>query len=96
MLTQCFECFHFQSEINLSQVFPWLQEKTLFGEAALVHNPKPGIDFTPADLARNLILASVLDRKLSEQEVCIMYHESFNLEMPVLLRSLKSNNVELG
>jgi len=31
------------NEINLSQVFLWLQEKSLLGEGALVFNPAPGL-----------------------------------------------------
>ncbi len=57
-----------QNRVNLAQVFLWLQEKTLFGEAALLFNPSPGVDFSAADLERNLLLASVAGRSLSEQE----------------------------
>ena len=32
------------NDINLPQVFLWLQEKSLMGEAALVFNPAPGTD----------------------------------------------------
>ena len=34
------------------QVFMWLQEKSLFGEAALVFNPAPGLFFTAVDMIR--------------------------------------------
>ena len=54
--------------VNLAQVFLWLQEKTLFGEGALLHNPTPGVDFAASDLQRNLVLASVAGRSLAEQE----------------------------
>merc|ERR1712218_715898 len=56
------------NEVNLAQVFLWLQEKSLLGEAALVFNPAPGLFFTGVDMIRNLILAPVIDRSLEEQE----------------------------
>ena len=43
--------------INLSQVFLWMQEKSLFGMGALLKNDNPGIPFTCGDLARNLLLS---------------------------------------
>ena len=49
------------------QVFLWLQEKSLFGQGSLLHNPSPGVDFSGADLIRNLILVSVMDQSLSYQ-----------------------------
>ena len=55
------------NEINMAQVFLWLQEKSLFGQGALLHNPTPGVDFSGADLIRNLILVSVMDQSLSYQ-----------------------------
>ena len=36
----------------LFQVFLWLQEKSLFGEAALCFNPAPGLFFTSVDMVR--------------------------------------------
>ncbi len=62
-----------ENEVNLTQVFLWLQEKSLFGEAAMLYNPSPGVDFTCADLVRNLVLASVADRSIREQE---LFHET--------------------
>ena len=59
------------------QVFLWLQEKSLLGEAALVFNPAPGLFFTGVDMIRNLILAPVIDRSLEEQEE---YHRTLWLE----------------
>ena len=56
------------SEVNLSQVFLWLQEKTLFGMGALLYNPSPGVNFNPSDLARNLLLSSFMNRDIVEQE----------------------------
>ncbi len=46
------------NEINMAQVFLWLQEKSLFGEGSLLHNPSPGVDFTGADLVRPQIRIS--------------------------------------
>jgi hypothetical protein len=57
------------SEINLYQVFLWLQEKSLFGMGALLHNPNPGIAFKSSDLVRNLLLQSLCKLNLSEQEI---------------------------
>ena len=37
---------------HVCQVFMWLQEKSLFGEAALVFNPAPGLFFTAVDMIR--------------------------------------------
>ena len=53
----------------LLQVFLWLQEKSLLGEAALVFNPTPGLYFTGVDMVRNLLLAPVIDLSLAEQEL---------------------------
>ena len=50
------------------QVFLWLQEKSLLGEAALVFNPAPGLFFTGVDMIRNLILAPVIDLSMEQQE----------------------------
>lgn len=52
---------------NLQQIFLWMQEKSIFGMGRLLHNPNPGIDFTPIDLARNLVVSSAMDRGLSGQ-----------------------------
>lgn len=52
---------------NLQQIFLWMQEKSVFGSGRLLFNPHPGIDFTPVDLARNLIVSSVMDLPLQEQ-----------------------------
>ena len=56
------------NEVNLSQVFLWLQEKSLFSMGALLFNPTPGIDFRGSDMCRNLVLAPHLDKKLEDQE----------------------------
>ena len=45
------------NKVNMAQVFLWLQEKSLFGEASLLFNPSPGVYFTATDMARNLLLS---------------------------------------
>ena len=49
------------TEGNMQQVFLWMQEKSVFGICKLLYNPHPGVDFTPLDLARNLVVSSVMD-----------------------------------
>jgi hypothetical protein len=56
------------NEINLSQVFLWLQEKSLLGEASLLHDRTPGINFRASDLARNLLMSGFMHLTLEEQE----------------------------
>lgn len=56
------------NEVNMAQVFLWLQEKSLFGEAALVYNAAPGVFFTGADMVRNLMLAPIMNKSLDDQE----------------------------
>jgi len=56
------------NEINLSQVFLWLQEKSLFGEAALCFNPAPGLFFTSVDMVRNLLVSPIMSYPLADQE----------------------------
>jgi hypothetical protein len=52
------------SDVDLAQVFLWMQEKSLFGMGALLYNAAPGITFHAADLARNLFLAPFMDQNL--------------------------------
>lgn len=56
------------NEINLAQVFLWLQEKSLFGMGALLYNPTPGVAFHATDLIRNLLLAPSANCLISTQE----------------------------
>merc|ERR1712126_101625 len=56
------------NEINLSQVFLWLQEKSLLGEGALVFNPAPGLFFTAVDMIRNVLLSPIMSKTMAEQE----------------------------
>ena len=46
----------------LFQVFLWLQEKSLFGEAALCFNPAPGLFFTSVDMVR--LVSAVIEIKI--------------------------------
>ena len=52
---------------NMQQIFLWMQEKTIFGMGRLLYNPHPGIDFTPIDLARNLVVSCVMNEPLHTQ-----------------------------
>jgi hypothetical protein len=56
------------SEVNLPQVFLWLQEKTLLGMGALLYNPSRGINFEASDMARNLLLSTFSGVGEKEQE----------------------------
>ena len=55
-----------QNDINLPQLFLWLQEKSLFSMGALLYNPTPGVKFSSCDLIRNLLLSTIT--KLSQQD----------------------------
>jgi len=56
------------NEINMAQVFLWLQEKSLFGEASLLFNPTPGNYFTAVDMIRNLLVSPTMELSFEEQE----------------------------
>ena len=56
------------NKINLAQVFLWFQEKELMGEASLLFDPHPGVDFSAIDLVRNLLLSGYMENTLAEQE----------------------------
>ena len=56
------------NKINLAQVFLWFQEKELMGEASLLFDPHPGVDFSAIDLVRNLLLSGYMENTLEEQE----------------------------
>ena len=45
------------NDVNLCQVFLWLQEKAILGEGALLYNATPGVAFRAGDLVRNCLLA---------------------------------------
>merc|ERR1719450_953697 len=57
-----------KSTIHLGQWFLWLQEKSLFGFAALLCNNTPGVKFTAGDLAKNLLMSAFIERSMVEQE----------------------------
>jgi len=57
-----------RSDLSVCQWFLWLQEKALFGFAALLMNNTPGIVFDAWDLAKNLLLSAFMERGLEEQE----------------------------
>ena len=44
------------NDVNLGQIYLWLQEKSIFGEGALVHNASPGEFLAGGDMVRNLVL----------------------------------------
>jgi len=71
------------NQINMAQVFLWLQEKSLFGEAALVYNAAPGVFFTGADMVRNLMLAPIMNKSLENQEEFYRQHWLLPLERRV-------------
>jgi len=54
-------------EINMPQVFLWLQEKS-FGAGLMVHNSSPGMTLFTCDLVRNHVLAPLLNKTLQFQE----------------------------
>jgi hypothetical protein len=56
------------AEVNLPQLFLWLQEKALFGMGALLYNPTPGVKFNMCDMVRNLLMSSFSDLPYPEQE----------------------------
>mmetsp|Transcript_8514 Transcript_8514/g.13817 ORF Transcript_8514/g.13817 Transcript_8514/m.13817 type:complete len:462 (+) Transcript_8514:152-1537(+) len=62
-------------DVDLAQLFLWMQEKTLFGMGRMLFNPTPGVDFQAIDLVRNLLLAQYLDRELEFQDA--MYIEKW-------------------
>ena len=57
-----------ESQLNLSQWFLWLQEKSLFGFASLLANDTPGVSFQAADLVKNLLLSAFLEKPVQYQD----------------------------
>ena len=45
------------NEVNLSQVYLWLQEKSLFSMGALLYNPSPGEALSAGDMGNNHVLS---------------------------------------
>ena len=57
-----------ESDIHLGQWFLWIQEKALFGFAALLYNNTPGVNFNAADLVKNLLMSVFIEKSMEEQE----------------------------
>jgi len=57
-----------KSQINLGQWFLWLQEKSLFGFAALLANNTPGVVFDAGDLVKNMLLSVFIEKPIEDQE----------------------------
>jgi len=55
------------NEIDMAQVFLWLQEKSLLS-GLMIHNPTPGEALGCCDLVRNLLLSPMLNKPIKEQE----------------------------
>jgi hypothetical protein len=62
------------TDVNMAQVFLWLQEKSLFGEGALLENKTPGVFFSGADMVRNLVLSPTMAMDMAEQEEFHLQH----------------------
>jgi len=77
------------NDINLAQVFMWLQEKSLFGEAALVFNPAPGLFFTAVDMIRNLLVSPILTLSMAQQED--LFQELWCRPVESFFSGIKSN-----
>ena len=56
------------NEVNMGQIYLWLQEKSLFGMGSLLINLSPGENLTGGDMVRNLVMAAVADEALETQE----------------------------
>ena len=54
------------NEVNFGQIYMWLQEKSLFGMGALLHNPSPGEHltgkFTVSQTKIHLLLQKIMKR----------------------------------
>ena len=57
-----------KSNIHLGQWFLWLQEKSLFGFAALLCNNTPGVKFRAGDLVKNLLMSAFIEKPMPVQE----------------------------
>jgi len=58
-----------KSNIHLGQWFLWLQEKSLFGFAALLCNNTPGVKFRAGDLVKNLLMSAFIEKPMPVQEM---------------------------
>ena len=66
----------------LAQVFVWAQERSVLAEG-LIQNPQPGHCLSAMDLARNLMLAPILQLPHAEQEAAMMMRWLQPIEMRV-------------
>eukprot|EP00026_Physarum_polycephalum_P006056 Phypoly_transcript_06097.p1 GENE.Phypoly_transcript_06097~~Phypoly_transcript_06097.p1 ORF type:complete len:502 (+),score=75.42 Phypoly_transcript_06097:124-1629(+) len=56
------------ANINVAQVYQYLQESSLLSMGSLLHNPSPGMKMHAADLTRNLYMSPWISESLDEQE----------------------------
>lgn len=56
------------SNINVAQVYQWMQESSLLSMGSFLFNPSPGMKMHACDLARNLFMSPWVGDPLSEQE----------------------------
>ncbi|KAJ3239481.1 hypothetical protein HDU81_005925 [Chytriomyces hyalinus] len=99
---------HIQTvNINLSQVFQWLQESAISADKIL-YNPTPGMQFGNMDLIRNLTISHYVDRPSDELEsiyrmhwlpletLCKSQHTLFDDFLALFLAAQKENeNIRL-
>jgi len=78
------------NDINMAQVFLYLQEMSLFGEGAMLHNPTPGIHFTSIDMTRNLLLSPTMDQSINDQEI---FYRKYWLE-PIEVGFARKDQIE--
>jgi hypothetical protein len=69
--------------MNISQVFLWMQEKSLFGMGALLKNDNPGIPFTAGDLARNLLLCPFVMNEMEQSKQDRIYEDKWIFPLAV-------------
>jgi hypothetical protein len=73
LVNRCLDFFfimymELKNEINMPQLYLWMQEKSLFSLGSLLHNPAPGIRFLAIDLVRNLLISPIISLPQIEQE----------------------------
>mmetsp|Transcript_28515 Transcript_28515/g.33714 ORF Transcript_28515/g.33714 Transcript_28515/m.33714 type:complete len:680 (+) Transcript_28515:24-2063(+) len=84
------------SEINLPQVFLWLQEKSLFGMGALLFNPTPGVKFHASDLVRNLVLSSITCAATGSQKVHALVRDETETDGPEACQDNKGTSIDIN
>ncbi|KAI8834565.1 hypothetical protein BJ741DRAFT_239428 [Chytriomyces cf. hyalinus JEL632] len=92
--------------VNLSQVFQWLQESAISADKVL-YNPTPGMQFGNMDLIRNLTISHYVDRPSDELEsiyrmhwlpletLCKSQHSLFDDFLSLFLAAQKENETLL-